>query len=331
MNIVLESKNNQIRYEQVTESNMNLAYKIQKNVWKNYPDYNNFVNKAKNTTEDNVSFIIYVNDIVIGITGVYVDEKYSDSIWLDWFCILPEYRKRGYGKQVLIDTIEYARNLNRFLYFRIETTYYKDRPAIFLYDKVMPFKEKYTMEDTDEFSYNRLIYTYNFTPKIEMWDNRYLGLNDYYMVDVTLAVEEDIEELSKLRVMQQKDDWDDNYIDKYDLRKTTKDYLSNHLNKDLYIFIVKNNNNIIATCGLQIIKKLPQCNDNGLEGYVCNVFTKKEFRNKGIQTKVLKKCIQFAKEKQINLLSLSSDNEIAINIYKKFGFNFDKLAMKLKL
>lgn len=120
--------------------------------------------------------------------------------------------------------------------------------------------------------------------------------------------------------MQQKDDWDDNYVDKYDLRKITKNYFSSHLNKDLYIFIVKNNNNIIATCGLQIIKTLPQCNDNGLEGYICNVFTKKEFRNRGIQAKVFKKCIQFAKENKISSLRLSSDNQTAINIYKKFGF-----------
>ena len=145
-----------------------------------------------------------------------------------------------------------------------------------------------------------------------------------------IAEYKDIEELSRLRIMQQKDDWDDSYVDKYDLKKTTKEYLTNHLNKDLYIFIVKDNNNIIATCGIQIINTLPQCNDNGKEGYICNVFTKKEFRNKGIQSKILKKCIQFAKESKISSLRLSSDNEIAINMYKKFGFSFDKLAMKLK-
>lgn len=81
----------------------------------------------------------------------------------------------------MIDTIEYARALNNFLYFRIETTYWKDRPTLILYDKIMPFKEKYTAEDTDTYSYNRLIYTYNYTNKKEMWNNRFLGLNDYYM------------------------------------------------------------------------------------------------------------------------------------------------------
>lgn len=146
-----------------------------------------------------------------------------------------------------------------------------------------------------------------------------------------IAEIEDIEQLAKLRIIQQKDDWKEEYIDKYNLYQTTKDYLTNHLNKDLYIFIETENKNITATCGLQIIKYLPQCNDNGIKGYICDVFTKEEFRNKGIQTKLLKKCIEFSKENNIESISLLTDNEIAINIYKKLGFNYNSLAMELKL
>jgi len=40
-------------------------------------------------------------------------------------------------------------------------------------------KEEYTVENkkTDN---PTLIYTYNFTDKSELWNNRYLDLNDYY-------------------------------------------------------------------------------------------------------------------------------------------------------
>jgi GNAT superfamily N-acetyltransferase len=44
-------------------------------------------------------FLVYDKDVLIGITGIDVDDKYSDTIWLDWFTILPEYRRKGYGKK----------------------------------------------------------------------------------------------------------------------------------------------------------------------------------------------------------------------------------------
>jgi len=147
-----------------------------------------------------------------------------------------------------------------------------------------------------------------------------------------LAENKDIEELAKLRVLQQKDDWMEDYSgnDK-ELYKATKEYLEEHLNKDLYTFIEILDNKIVATCGLQIIKCMPQCVETGIEGYICNVFTLKEYRRKGIQTKLLEECIKFAKNNQVIKLNLSTDSTEAIKIYEKQGFKFDKLAMKLMM
>lgn len=172
--------NKNLKYIQVTKKDLEVAYNIQKNVWKEEPDKQNFITKANNPKDDNIAFIVYYKNIPIGITGVYTEDIEKDSIWLDWFCVKEEYRNRGFGEQILLDTIEYAKNLGRFLYFRVETTYWEDRPAISLYDKIMPIKEKYTKEDTKEYCRNILIYTYNFTDKTELWSNRYLGLNNYY-------------------------------------------------------------------------------------------------------------------------------------------------------
>ena len=173
------SKNKEIRYEQVTTDNMDLAFNIQKNEWKDNPDKENFLDKAINAKKDYVSFIAYYNNVPIGITGVYTENIYKESIWLDWFCVVPEFRNRGFGKQILEDTIDYVRDLRDFLYFRIETTYWKGRPAVSLYDKIMQIKEKYTLEN-DNKNNPTLIYTYCFTEKCELWNNRYLGLNNYY-------------------------------------------------------------------------------------------------------------------------------------------------------
>lgn len=76
-----------------------------------------------------------------------------------------------------------------------------------------------------------------------------------------LATDKDIEELSQLRILQQKDDWQEEFEDKYNLLNVTREYLKAHLNKDIYMFI-EEDADIIATCGIHIINYLPQCNDN---------------------------------------------------------------------
>lgn len=169
-----------LRYIPVDLNNLDIAYKIQKEQWPDDPDYNDLYDKATNTADDNVEFLVYNGFDLIGITGVDFINEYKDSIWLNWFTILPKYRRNGFGKKVLIDTIEYCKGLNKFKNFRLDTTYYKDRPALFLYDKIMQLKENYTIEDTNEYKNNFLIYTYGLNGKPEPWNNRYLGLKEYY-------------------------------------------------------------------------------------------------------------------------------------------------------
>jgi len=111
----------------------------------------------------------------------------------------------------------------------------------------------------------------------------------------------------------------------------TKNYLEEHLNKDIFFFIEIIENKIVATCGLQVIKYMPQCVESGIEGYICDVFTLKEYRRKGIQINLIKECIKFAKENHIIELKLSSDNPEAIKIYQEQGFEHDKLIMKRKI
>ena len=142
------------------------------------------------------------------------------------------------------------------------------------------------------------------------------------------ANKNDIDKIVQIRIKQQKDDWKDEYVDKYNLLKITKTYLEKYLNKNFYAFIEEKDDDIIAICCLQIVEYMPQCNDNGKYGYICNVYTSDEFRNKGIQTNLLEKVINFAKENDLCELSLSTDSEEAISIYKKLGFEFDNLTMK---
>ena len=169
-----------LKYKILNLENLDIAFEIQKKTWPDDPDYENLYDKATNIKDDNCFFLVYDKKILVGITGVDVYDEYPDTIWLDWFTILPEHRRKGYGEKVLLDMIYYCKNLNRYDSFRIDTTYYKNRPALILYDKVMQLKEDYTIEDTKNHKNNFIIYSYSLNGKLEFWNNKYLGLKEYY-------------------------------------------------------------------------------------------------------------------------------------------------------
>ena len=145
------------------------------------------------------------------------------------------------------------------------------------------------------------------------------------------ATNNDINELLNLRIEQQKEDWNKDYHDVDNFKSRTKIFLKKHINKDVFILITRLNKQIIATCGLQIFNFLPQCNDQGKIGIICNVYTKKLYRNKGIQTSLLKQTIKLANEHHLNELLLSSNNNQAISIYQKLGFKKSNMIMRLDL
>ena len=170
----------ELTYIPVDMDNLEIAFKIQREIWTSDPDYNDLLDKAQNRADNNCSFLVYHDNTLIGITGVDFYKEYEDTIWLDWFAILPEFRRKGYGKKALLDTIRYCKNLKKYDYFRLDTTYYENRPALYLYDDVMDLREDYTIEDTDKVKNNFIIYTYGLNKKAEYWNNKYLGLREYY-------------------------------------------------------------------------------------------------------------------------------------------------------
>ena len=145
------------------------------------------------------------------------------------------------------------------------------------------------------------------------------------------ATYKDINELLNLRIEQQKEDWNKDYQDVDNFKSRTETFLIQHLNKDIFILITRIDHRIIATCGLQLFNSLPQCNDQGKIGIICNVYTKKLYRNKGIQTSLLKQTIKLANEHHLNELLLSSNNNQAISIYQKLGFKKSNMIMRLDL
>lgn len=178
----MKSKNLSLKYVKVDKNNIDIAFNIQKEIWPSSPDYENFLRKINLNKQEESSFIVFYDDIPIGITGTYVESIDDETIWLDWYGVLKKYRGKGFGKDILEDTINYCTNLNNYNYLRLDTTFWKGRPAINLYDIIMDLKEEYTVEDTETKKYNTIIYTYNLkkTNYTKPWNNKFLGLNEYY-------------------------------------------------------------------------------------------------------------------------------------------------------
>jgi len=87
-----------------------------------------------------------------------------------------------------------------------------------------------------------------------------------------------------------------------------------------YSTIIEDNNGMLL---LTPIEKLKNLSPLGLRDYlfINYVCVDKDYRRKGIGSKLIKKCIETAKKENKNLLlTVNIDNNQALNLYNKFGF-----------
>lgn len=114
---------------------------------------------------------------------------------------------------------------------------------------------------------------------------------------------------------------DEPKLTREELSEKTKNYIENHLNKNLYMYGYFIDDELVANCGFYVDEHFPSYdNPSGLLGYICNVFTKEEHRGKGYQKQLFNECLQLGKNKGITNFKLDSINDKAIEMYKAFGF-----------
>lgn len=112
------------------------------------------------------------NNNYLGITGIY---SYDDNdAWLAWFGILEEYQNKGFGRELLRETMEKAKSLN-YKNFRLYTDPVDNYKATKLYEKEGFIKEEYTKE---QLPFKCLLYSKSLTgDKVDLWNNKDLGLS----------------------------------------------------------------------------------------------------------------------------------------------------------
>lgn len=143
-----------------------------------------------------------------------------------------------------------------------------------------------------------------------------------------------LEEYLKLRIEMLNEDPYTEY-DNIEIEKQTREYFVENINKTLITFGMFDNNNLIAVSSLEIIKRLPTPkigNINSTIGYICGIYTNKNYRKQGIARKLVCETLEYGKNIGITRFQLSSHNPIAINMYKNLGFkpNINSMILTIK-
>lgn len=146
-------------------------------------------------------------------------------------------------------------------------------------------------------------------------------------MEIRLANEADYNELALMKWEHGAED--DIDYDEHNLDGVNKDefvdefvaFLKSH--KEYGIIVAEVDGIVVSAMFIYLISKLPKPNGNAKYiAYLTNVYTKKEYRNKGIGTQMMNYIKRYLIEKKCELLfAWPSDNSIAW--YQRNGFNGD--------
>jgi RimJ/RimL family protein N-acetyltransferase len=147
-----------------------------------------------------------------------------------------------------------------------------------------------------------------------------------------LATEKDIPMLSEMRWQHEYEEEDQFDISKEDFIKECNLFLIDGLKNGTWDYwIAEEKDIIISNIYISRIRKVPKPQKLFAEiGYVTNVHTKAEFRNKGIGTELIKKVKQWALDNKMELLFVWP-SERSINFYERQGFSMQNEIMELEV
>jgi len=149
------------------------------------------------------------------------------------------------------------------------------------------------------------------------------------------AGKDDIEEMIRLRLAYIAEDFGSvNENERRAIEEQLPDYFERRLGKELIAFVARAEGRLVAAAYLLIIEKPANPSMlNGLVGEVFSVFTEREYRGRGISTRLMSDMINYARENNLCHIDLKATDE-GYSLYKKLGFmdmNLKYKEMRLKL
>lgn len=167
-----------LKYIEIDNNNLDLAVKIQNTIFPREDGRQNYIEGITNDPyrKEMINYLVFKNEIPIGVVGLYSYNEYPNDAWLSWFGVLQEYRQKGYGSKIF-DFFEKLALEKGYTSIRVYTDNEFDK-AILLYERKKMTKEFYTNElESEEINKGTIIYSKSLTKeKTEKWNNKFLGL-----------------------------------------------------------------------------------------------------------------------------------------------------------
>ena len=135
------------------------------------------------------------------------------------------------------------------------------------------------------------------------------------------ASEKEISGLVELRIAYLKEDL--GTISEADLQRMKEvlpQYFRKHLNRDLFVYVAKEAEEILACAFLLVVEKpMSPAFMTGKTGTVLNVYTKPEYRKKGYAKQLMNVLLEDAKKNELSVVELKA-TEDGYHLYKAVGF-----------
>lgn len=108
--------------------------------------------------------------------------------------------------------------------------------------------------------------------------------------------------------------------DKELIQESLPGYYEKHLNKDLMVYVARDDEDIVSCAFLLIVEKpMSPSFITGKTGTVLNVYTKPEYRNKGYAKKLMTMMLEDATAQDVSIIELKA-TEDGYSLYKSVGF-----------
>lgn len=172
--------NNKLKFVPITMENIILATETEMKFWPDSCAFNSYLRAYQ---KGKPYWLVYDNNKLVGMSGIYDYPELGepDTAWLGWFGVLEEYRGSGYGKAILLETLNRAKDM----VYKILRLYSSKREdlcpnAIPFYTKLSKqfngFVEDYTLEQPEM---QRIVVSFSLDGNpISKWNNRNLFLDE---------------------------------------------------------------------------------------------------------------------------------------------------------
>jgi len=167
-----------ISLEKIDNRNLDEALRLNAIIFPKYCAKNNYLESIEGKT-NSVFWIVKSEGRSIGICGIYVLPIDPQTAWLGWFGMLPEDRRKGYGRETIAKFEQEAKNRG-CLFARLFTNRYHNDVAFAFYESQGYSSEPYMCPDEDGWKrYPIVIFSKSLSDKpLVPWGNKNIHFNE---------------------------------------------------------------------------------------------------------------------------------------------------------